>query len=205
MPARPSRDRSSRSATSRRGPALGQRDPPWRPARRRASTGIATSRELTLRSACGSLPDDEALVDRRLGAAARRRSPTLEARAWRRSRGPGSSAKVRAHRCRRPTRGRPTRSSRCCAPSPRVPGLDVEPQVRHLPARRLLGASGPGRPRTCASSSSADSFEWHGDRAGLPRGRPPLHLLVADGWTGAAIHVGGRDVPARGGARGAQP
>ncbi|KRF34283.1 hypothetical protein [Nocardioides sp. Soil805] len=140
--------------------------------------GIATSKLLTVTQCLRRLPDDEALAvaDSALRAG---ESALLEV-AVDRVQGPGS-ARVRAIAAAARSSAANPFESALRAIALTVVGLSVEPQVvissPHVWARpdlvdeRLLMVL------------EAESFEWHGNRAGFRKDVRRYTLLVAEGWT----------------------
>ena len=166
------------------GPAQAQRAGPPRPSRgggapgetsaRTTFAGIATSRELTLLQCLRLAAVRRGPGDRRLGAA---RTGSLDARA-------ASLASVRGRRQRQGRRIGWHQARRAAGEPLRVR------HARHLPSgprpvtstprcvmseRPRLGAVPTWSTASVGSSSSATRCEWHGDRQGLPQGRPALH------------------------------
>ena len=152
-----------------------------RPGRRRRSRDRHQPRATTLAMCLRRLPFDEALA---IADSALRHgdSPSPGCARWPRLRG----ARLGAGATRRPRSrravGQPVRvgAARHLPPGPRA--------RRRTPGTHLAASSGWASVRTWSTATpriviEADSFEWHGDRAGSCSGRPALHLLVADGWT----------------------
>jgi very-short-patch-repair endonuclease len=140
--------------------------------------GPATSRPVTLTQCLRALPHDEALAV--ADSALRAGEVALLRHVAESVRGPGSD-KVRALvAAARGEAANPFESAlRSIALS--VPGLDVEPQVvvssPHVWAR-------PDLVDVCHRLVvEAESYEWHGDRAGFRKDVRRYTLLVADGWT----------------------
>lgn len=140
--------------------------------------GIATSRPVTLTQCLRALPLDEALAV--ADSALRAGEVALLAHVAESVRGPGSATVRTLVAAARGRAANPFESAlRCIALS--VPGLRVEPQVvvssPHVWARPDLVDV---RLRMVLE---AESYEWHGDRAGFRKDVRRYTLLVADGWT----------------------
>lgn len=140
-------------------------------------SGLATSREATLRHCFRCLPEDEALA---IGdSAARAGEQETLRRVLATAAGPGAPRiRDRARRAT-PLAANPFESVLRCL-CERVPGLSVTPQV-------LIDSVAPEATpdlvdRDLRIVIEADSFEWHGGRAALRRDARRYNALVADGW-----------------------
>lgn len=140
--------------------------------------GIATSKLMTLTQCLRRLPDDEALAV--ADSALRAGDGELLHHVVAGVRGPGSEHVRVIAAAARSGAANPFESAlRSIALT--VPGLAVEPQVvvssPHVWARPDLVDV---RLRVVVE---AESYEWHGDRAGFRKDVRRYTLLVADGWT----------------------
>lgn len=139
--------------------------------------GVATSRALTLEQCLRLLPADEglAIADSALRSGGQDTLRQVAASVT----GPGA-AKVRSVAARASKQAANPFESALRAICDDVPGLSVEPQVTisspHVWARPDL----VDRARRLVVE--AESFEWHGSRAGLRKDVRRYSLLVADGW-----------------------
>jgi very-short-patch-repair endonuclease len=139
--------------------------------------GIATSKLLTLTQCLRQLPYDEALAV--ADSAARAGDGGLLRRVARDVRGPGSDRVRTVASAARQKAANPFESAlRSIALT--VPRLSVEPQMvissPHVWARPDLV---DGRLRVVLE---AESYEWHGDRAGFRKDVRRYTLLTAEGW-----------------------
>ncbi|WP_107765817.1 DUF559 domain-containing protein [Nocardioides terrigena] len=140
--------------------------------------GIATSKLLTLVQCLRQLPHDEALAV--ADSALRAGDGALLRRVVEEVRGPGSDqVRAVAGAARREATNPFESGLRSIALS--VPHLAVQPQVvissAHVWARPDLVDA---RLRVVVE---AESYEWHGDRAGFRKDVRRYTLLTADGWT----------------------
>ena len=142
------------------------------------TSGIATSRELTLLQCLRQLPDDEALVI--ADSALRHGEIATLRRVVAQVQGAGS-AKVRRIAEQADARAANPFESVTRAICLQVPGLEVTPQLEisseHCWARPDLVA------RSRRLVVECESFEWHGNRKGFLKDVRRYTLLTADGWT----------------------
>ncbi|NYE36771.1 very-short-patch-repair endonuclease [Nocardioides cavernae] len=142
------------------------------------TSGIATSRDVTLLHCLRSLPDDEALTI--ADSALRHGEIATLRRVLASVRGAGS-AKVRRIGLAADARAANPFESVTRAICLQVPGLHVVPQVvlstDHYWARPDLVD------RELRIVVECESWEWHGDRKGFVKDVRRYTLLTADGWT----------------------
>ena len=141
------------------------------------TSGIATSREVTLLQCLRQLPDDEALVI--ADSALRHGEIETLRRVAAQVRGAGS-AKVRRIAGQADGRAANPFESVARAICLQVPGLEVTPQLEisseHCWARPdLVG-------RSHRVVVECESYEWHGNRKGFLKDIRRYTLLTADGW-----------------------
>lgn len=142
------------------------------------SDGIATSRELTLLQCLRSLPEDEGLAV--ADSALRNGEQATLARVLAGVRGRGRARVQRVGRAADGAAANPFESvlRAICL---EVPGLHVQPQV--VISSETCWACPDLVDRERHLVIEADSYEWHGHRAGFRKDVRRYTLLVADGWT----------------------
>lgn len=142
------------------------------------TSGLATSRDLTLTQCLRSLPDDEALA---VADSALRRGEDATLRRVLAQVGGASAAKVRRIGLAADGRAANPFESVTRAICLQVPGLHVVPQLVLSTDHFWACPDLVDRERRLVVE--CESYEWHGDRKGFLKDIRRYTLLAADGWT----------------------